>query len=88
MIHCSCSGIEYFLCSVGLLAEYFVVILLARRHCRKSVRACSHQFYDLLFFLTFLCQTCVDGRSLSLSFLVALLLVPFGGVKNDTMCIQ
>ena len=27
MIHCSCRGIEYFLCSVGLLAECFVVIL-------------------------------------------------------------
>ena len=27
MIHCSCHGIEYFLCSVGLLAEYFAVIL-------------------------------------------------------------
>ena len=76
MIDCLCHGIEYFLCSVGLLVEYFVAILLACQLCGKSVRACSHQFYNLLFFLTFLCQTCVDGRGLSLSFLVALLLIP------------
>ena len=36
MIHCACSGIEYFLCSVGLLAEYFVVILLVRQHCNDK----------------------------------------------------
>ena len=35
MMHCLCHGIEYFIRSVGLLVEYFVVILLVHRHCRK-----------------------------------------------------
>ena len=60
MIHCSCHGIEYFLCSVGLLAEYFVVILW---HTNTAMTKTTINLWAPLFFLSLFDLNIKDVRN-------------------------